>query len=512
MIRRSLAVVASAAALLVLIAGPAAAHPLGNATVSRATAVTISPDVIEVVAVVDMAEISAYAAILEIDTDGDEDLTATEMRAWAQSACADIHATLSVHVDVEAVHTAASAAPELTFPPGVGGLETLRLECAFAADAPEAFETGTHEVVVSDGVPDGQRGWREVTIEAEAGVTIINADVPAVSPSAFLTAYPEDLLQAPIVIGSGTASYRTAVSSAIAPPPATTGSGTPSGVFATGGTDALVDLLDGGAAPWSWLLAVAIAAGLGAAHAVSPGHGKALIAAYVIGSRGSMRRAAGLGLTVAGSHTIGVFVLGAILLSATELLVPDRVVAWLSVASGVLVVGLGASVARRAWRTRNHGARERDHGHEHPHPHSHPDSHPHGSGHGHAHPHPPHFDPGSPGVVPDARPPATREFLTLGLVGGMVPSTSALLVLLVAVATGRLVEGLLLIVAFGAGMAIVLGGLAAVTALARNGLADAATKPGASGIRRLVGAAPLASAVVIIVMGVATTVGALSSL
>ena len=226
-----------------------------------------------------------------------------------------------------------------------------------------------------------------------------------------------------------------------------------------------MDLLDGGAAPWSWLLALAVAAGLGAAHAVSPGHGKALIAAYVIGSRGSLRRAAGLGLTVAASHTIGVFALGLIVLSATEVLVPDQVVAWLSVASGILVVGLGASVLdvpgahgevgcprrpRTIIRTRM-GTITRTH------------------------------------ICPEhegAPPPAAREFLTLGLVGGMVPSTSALLVLLVAVATGRVLEGLLLIAAFGLGMAVVLGGLAAVTGLARNGLAGAASGPGGSTVRR----------------------------
>jgi ABC-type nickel/cobalt efflux system permease component RcnA len=94
----------------------------------------------------------------------------------------------------------------------------------------------------------------------------------------------------------------------------------------------------------------------------------------------------------------------------------------------------------------------------------------------------------------------------------MVPSTSALLVLLVAVATGRLVEGMILIVAFGAGMAAVLGGLAAATALARRGLAESATGHHGSRISRLAGAVPLASAVVIIMVGVVTTVGALGNL
>jgi nickel/cobalt transporter (NicO) family protein len=497
MIRRAIVAGATLAATLLLAAAPAAAHPLGNATVNRATAITIGPEAVGIVYVVDMAEIPAYAAILDLDLDANGARSTDERARWAMTACDDAQASLALSVDGVPVGIHAAQAPGLTFPPGVGGLETLRLVCTFSGALPA--DGGEHALTVTDGTGDERSGWSEVTIGSEAGVTVAESDVPSVSPSALLTAYPEDLLQAPIDIASGSATYRAAPSSA--PRAAAAGADTAASNASTGGpTDALVDLLDGGAAPWSWLLAVAVAAGLGAAHAVSPGHGKALIAAYVIGSRGSLRRAAGLGLTVAASHTIGVFALGLIILSATELLVPDQVVAWLSVASGMLVVGVGASVARRAWRARR-TARHRTHGHDHPHPHGH--DHPHPHGHDHPHPH---------GHEHDAQPPAAREFLTLGLIGGMVPSTSALLVLLVAVATGRLVEGLILIVAFGAGMAMVLGGLAAVTALARNGLAGAASGPGGPAARRLAGAAPLASAVVIIAVGVATTVGALGSL
>jgi nickel/cobalt transporter (NicO) family protein len=494
MIRQAIVAGATVAVTLLLMAAPAAAHPLGNATVNRATAVTIGPEAVGIVYVVDLAEIPAYAAILDLDLDTSGETSTAERASWASAACADAQAALGVTVDGRPVGLEPAAAPELTFPPGVGGLETLRLVCTFVGALPSGG--GEHSLTVTDGSDDERSGWSEVTISVKAGVTLTESDVPSVSPSALLTAYPEDLLQAPTDVTNGSASYRSAPTPA--GPVAPAGDASPSNGSTGGQTDDLVDLLDGGGAPWSWLLAVGLAAGLGAAHAVSPGHGKALIAAYVIGSRGSLRRAAGLGLTVAASHTIGVLALGLIVLSATELLVPDQVVTWLAVVSGILVVCLGAHVARRAW----HGRREGAHGmfaHEHPHPHGH--DHPHGP----AHPHPHGHD-------HDDVPPAARELLTLGLVGGMVPSTSALLVLLVAVATGRLMEGLILIVAFGAGMAIVLGGLAAVTALARNSLAGAASGPGWPAVRRLAGAAPLASALVIIVVGVATTVGALGSL
>ncbi len=492
MIRRAIAAGATLGATLLLTAAPVAAHPLGNATINRATAVTIGLDQVRVVHIVDMAEIPAFAAILEMDTDGDGTTSGTEEVVWATAACAAATATLTVAIDARPLALELAAAPDVSFPPGVGGLETLRLGCTIVGGLPAGGET--HVLAVADGSDDARRGWRELSIAAGTGTTLSSTNVPSVSPSALLTAYPDDLLQAPIDIVSGSATYRSDQAPASTPAPAG-GEGAWASGTSSGQSDALVDLLVGGTAPWSWLLALVVAAGLGAAHALSPGHGKALIAAYVIGSRGSMRRAAGLGLTVATAHTLGIFLLGAIVLSATEFLVPDRVVAWLSVASGILVVGLGVAVARRAWRSRrrrNADPLSHTHGHAHPHPHGHE--------HGHT------------DASERTRPPAARELLTLGLVGGMVPSTSALLVLLVAIATGRMIEGLFLILAFGAGMAIVLGGLAAVTALARNGLADAATQPGATGLRRLAGTAPLVSAVVIIMVGVATTVGAIGSL
>jgi ABC-type nickel/cobalt efflux system permease component RcnA len=262
-------------------------------------------------------------------------------------------------------------------------------------------------------------------------------------------------------------------------------------------TDTLASLLAGANGPVALGLAALLAAGLGAAHALSPGHGKALIAAYLVGSRGTLRRAAGLGLTVAASHTIGVFVLGAIVLVASETILPERVVAWLSLASGIMVVGIGASVAVRAVRGRH---RSRVHGHQHPHSHSH--NHPRD-----------HDHPRLPGHhrAADSRA-ALREVLTLGLVGGMVPSASALIVLLVAVTTGRVLEGMVLIGSFGVGMALVLAGLATATTIVRNGVADASRLAASPRLRQAGAALPLLSAVAIVAAGAAATIGAIGGL
>lgn len=485
--RRVLRAVLVGAALLAF-ASPAAAHPLGNATANRAVWVTVLPDELRITYVLDLAEIPAYAALLDMDVDADGRGSAAEQARWASATCDGAATALQIAVDDLSRPMAARDTPQLTFPPGVGGLETLRLVCPLTASLTPTGDI--RALTVTDTADDGRRGWREVTIAAGEGITLAASDVPAISSSSLLTAYPHDMLQRPVDVRVARATFQADTSGSNAATPDT--SGAASIPTATASDDPLADLLTGADTPMAWLLALGLAAALGAAHALSPGHGKALIAAYLVGSRGTLRRAGALGLTVAVSHTMGVFVLGAIVLSASELLVPDRVVAWLSMASGILVILLGATTARRALVRRSHG---HDHSHDHGHD----------SGHQH--------DPATSGshTVDHGHPPL-REVVTLGLAGGLVPSTSALIVLLVAVTTGRVVEGMALIGAFGLGMAVVLAGLAGATSLARNGLADSPRLAASPSVRRIANAVPLASAAVIMVAGAAATIGAIGNL
>lgn len=477
---------------LLAFASPTAAHPLGNAAVSQALGVELRPGEGRFTAILDMAEIPAFAAMLEIDADGDGAPSAVEQASWAEAKCQGRAADIRVEVDERGTELTRTAAAELSFPPGVGDLETLRLVCHLSAPLPDDGEG--HRIAVTEATDAEWRGWREVTITATGGLELLETDVPSVSPSAFLTSYPEDLLTTPVDVRSGTASFGPAVDQGALAAPA------PSGAAVAGPpSDPLADLLALPRTPVGWLAAVALALGLGAAHALSPGHGKALIAAYAVGSRSSMGHAVGLGLSAAASHTIGVLALGAIVLTASELLVPERVVAWLSVGSGVLVIVVGAMVAGRTLR----GPATTDPGHAHEEDHHDDDGHAHGAGDHH------HRNPGH-GSSPTGAP--LREILTLGLIGGAVPSTSALLVLLVAVSTGQVAQGLVLIAAFGAGMAIVLGGLAAVTGIARSRLAGATARVGLPSARRLAAAAPLVSAMAIMAVGAVTTIGALGSL
>jgi nickel/cobalt exporter len=213
------------------------------------------------------------------------------------------------------------------------------------------------------------------------------------------------------------------------------------------------------------------------------------VAAYLVGSRGTVRQAMALGLTVAATHTAGVLVLGALVLVAGELFLPETVIAWLTIASGGMMAVLGAVLLWNAAMSR----RARDHGHSHSHDHSH--SHEHGHSHDHA--------ASAPGPTL-----TVRSVALLGMAGGLVPSASALIVLLAAVTTGRLVFGLALIVAFGAGMAAVLGGLAVATTFARQWLGDRAPLRQHGMVRVAIGLLPIGSGMVVLGIGLVIALGA----
>jgi ABC-type nickel/cobalt efflux system permease component RcnA len=219
---------------------------------------------------------------------------------------------------------------------------------------------------------------------------------------------------------------------------------------------------------------------LGAAHAFAPGHGKTVMAAYLVGGRGAFRQAATVAGTVTVTHTAGVLVLGTVLTTAVAL-APTQLYAWLGVTSGLLLAGLGATMVGRVVR----GRRATD-----PHPHPHGHAHPHNHPHPHSHPHVPHAH--------DTAPPIRRAgLLAMGFIGGLVPSPSAVVVLLGAVALGRTWFGIVLVVGYGLGMAITLAGLGYV--LARFGSSLDRKGPAAAWLRRSL---PLATASLILVVGV----------
>jgi ABC-type nickel/cobalt efflux system permease component RcnA len=244
------------------------------------------------------------------------------------------------------------------------------------------------------------------------------------------------------------------------------------------------------------LIAFAVAAGLGAFHALEPGHGKTLVAAYLVGSRGTMKHAFLLGLIVTATHTAGVYLLGAVTLYAAQYIVPERLYPWLGVLSGVLIAGLGAVLLVRRYRGKgglssHHQHHPGDHSHcpdDHDHHHHHHPSH-HGHSHDHDHQHVSH-----------------QELLTLGISGGIVPFPAALVVLLSAVSMQRIGFGLLLIVAFSVGLAAVLITIGLLMVYARQFMSRFETNSPLT-TRWL----PLTSSAFILVFGVALTAQALQT-
>jgi ABC-type nickel/cobalt efflux system permease component RcnA len=283
------------------------------------------------------------------------------------------------------------------------------------------------------------------------------------------------------------------------------------------------------------LLAFGAALVLGSIHALAPGHGKTMMAAAAAaGGRSSRRDMFALGASVTVTHTMGVFALG-LLVTAGSAAAPS-VIGWLGIASGLLVMFAGASLLRRAWRLR--GRPGHDHGHDHGHGHSHDHDHGHNHGHNHGHSHGPapaptpaphdhghdhdHAPAAAPTTVltaerpePEAEPhhhhhhPTTRTTLRgtilMGFAGGMVPSPSAVVVLVGAAALGQAWFGFLLVLAYGAGLALTL--TAAGFAVVRLGTLAGRAKVMGSGTRagRLAAlaqrVAPLGTAAVVFTLG-----------
>jgi ABC-type nickel/cobalt efflux system permease component RcnA len=256
--------------------------------------------------------------------------------------------------------------------------------------------------------------------------------------------------------------------------------------------DSLLRLLHQGAlTPWMIAAAIGIAFGLGAAHALTPGHGKTIVAAYLVGSRGTLRHAAFLGAMVTFTHTVSVFLLGMATLFLFQYVVPEKVTRVLGAISGLSIVAIGGWMLYKRLRvSRAHG---HHHDHDHPHHHDHSQGHDHHHHHSHDHDH-------SHGHshVPDEI--SWSGLVALGASGGLVPCESALVLLLTAIAMRRVALGLMLLVFFSLGLAIVLMGIGVAVIYAKN-LMPASARERTGFFRWM----PVASAAVVLVLGVLMT-------
>ncbi len=477
-------------ALALVPAAGAGAHPLGNFTVNTAIGLRVGTDRVDVDLVVDMAEIPAVQARRGIDTSGDGSVDGREAAGYAERACPDAAQRIELTVDGRVVPARTTSA-EVTFPPGNAGLPTLRLTCALVAETAEL--RGEREIELTSTAFTDRVGWREITAVGDR-TTIVASTVAATSASARLTAYPDDLLSSPPDQRVATVRAR-----AGGPPaPAWAGPGAPVAQprGLDGATRSFTDLVARQDLTLGFgVLALGLAVGLGAVHAFAPGHGKTVMAAYLVGERGSMRQAAAIGLTVTATHTAGVLILG-LALSASTTLAPESVYPWLGLASGLLLAGVGTGMLLRATGRRPQLVLA-GHGHSHDHDDHHHDHHDHGHGHHHEH-----------------GPVAWRSLVPLGLAGGMVPSPSAIVVLLGAIALGRAWFGVALVVAYGVGMAATLTGAGLVLVKARGAMESRLARPGAGAGRlaSLAGRLPVLTAGCIVAGGLLLAVRGASNL
>jgi ABC-type nickel/cobalt efflux system permease component RcnA len=442
--------------------GAAEAHPLGNFTINLYGGLTVAAHGIDVDYVVDMAEIPAFEEQRAIDRNHDGTIDAGESAAYVTETCGRLADGLTVTVGRTPRPLTSAGTGGVTFPPGAGGLSTMRLECPLHVAA--SLQQGDH-VTYRDANFAGRIGWHEVTATGDR-LELLDSDVPSQSVSGRLSAYPADLLQSPLdqrdasfTVGAATT---TAAAAAPAAAPITRG-------FGDRLTTAFAGVVTkGGSSPLLWLLALATAFAIGGVHALGPGHGKTLMAAYLVGSDARPRQVVAVGAAVSVMHTASVVVLGMAVLIAGQAFTPEVAYRWTTIASGALVAGLGAYLLRSRILAASH-ARRHDHGHEH--------SHDHGE-HGHSH----------------ERPAGRFGLATLAVSGGILPSPSALIALLAAIAIGRLVFGLALVLAFGVGLATVLVAVGFGTIKARQTLSERLST-------RLRTWAPVASAAGVFLLG-----------
>jgi ABC-type nickel/cobalt efflux system permease component RcnA len=559
-------------ALVLTAPQPAAAHPMGNFSISHYAAIQIEPDGIRLHYLLDLAEIPTFQTLQDAAIRPDPEDPA--VRAYVARAVETLADGLLVELDGRRLALRVESS-DVIFPLGAGGLPTLKLGAVYRVALPAAERATPSVLTYRDGNYPERAGWKEIVVTGTSGVVILTSTAPDHDRSRALTDYPTgptasppQLLDARVVFAHRDGAELAARTNRLPAPPADAVAASPSsaldpdssatrgpegirsGVAGAGATGSValpegpratvrpesgaistpvapvspagpraIETLDRAAnvrgtprnaftaliteplrGPGMILFALAVAASLGAFHALEPGHGKTVVAAYLVGARGTVWHAALLGLVVTASHTAGVYLLGGVTLYASRSVVPERLYPWLGAASGLLIVALGANLLyrrltrRRSAHRHTHGLGQVDHHGQPGHDHSH-DGHHHGHGHGDHH-HPPEG------------PVSLRALVALGISGGIVPCPAALVVLLGAVATRQIGLGLLLIVAFSVGLAAVLIAIGLVVVCARR-LVARFDRTGAAGplVHRWL---PLASATVMTLAGLVITAQALT--
>lgn len=461
----------------------AVAHPLGLASINRYVGVQMHAREIEVDYLLDLAEIPAWTEIESLDTNHDSAVTPPERDRYLDG----LIARLRPHLELTAGGTRCELREvfrTMEAPPGQNGLSTLRIAVEFRAALPATCGPRC-EVAVRDTFYANRGGWREIGAQGTNAATVVASSLPPGPRAGATLVYPTDpddrgaVRVSPPRQDSATFTFER---HAADPTSSDRSANALTGRRDTPSDGArLIALLREPQRSWSFVLfALALAFALGAGHALSPGHGKALVAAWLIGARGRPRDAVTLGVTVTVTHTASVFALALLALSIERFIGSDKVLRTLELFSGTLVAGLALSQLPGRIRRARGLAEPHDHGHTH----DHGDDHPHDHGDGH-HSHAP----------PEKL--TARGLLALGVSGGLVPCPGALVVLLAAIGLRQIGFGMALLVAFSMGLATVLSLVGLVFVLARRRFEHLSTDG------RLWRVLPVLSSVAVLALGVA---------
>ena len=455
-------------AILIFSTFTALAHPLGNFSIGHYAGFVLRPEGITVNYVLDFAEIPSVKL--------DERWKAGEstdqvMREWVKALRFRSHGK-----PVEAFHESTSPVPGV----GAGGMSTMLIIAVLK------LPSDLGELEYEDPNFPNRAGWKEITVRAEGVPLIESSHTPNRDLSRALTFYqldsafkpPQDL-RARFVFG-GTTTVATKVIP-LAQPAAPQTDGRKAEDFAElGRANLLSQLMRQGELPFRLLLtALAIAFAMGAFHALEPGHGKTLVAAYLVGSRGTWQHAVYLGGITTFTHTFTVFVLGLVVLAVSQSIPVEQIFPYLSVASALTIVGFGAWLLWKRIEVFRHHQKHHHHGHSHDHSHDHS-----------------HHE-GPPGEV------TWGNLVALGVSGGLVPCPASLVLLLGAMALGRLTLGLGLLVAFSLGMAGVLTAIGVLVVYAKRWL------PRSAGESHGFHFMAIASAAIMTLIGIGLTIVAL---
>jgi nickel/cobalt exporter len=535
---------------LLLAGATASAHPMGNFSVNHYAKIRISQRSIEIRYLIDMAEIPTFQEIRQFNITPETGNPNASLYLDREEPLLKSGIVLESDGRVVPLDTLSR---QVTFADGAGGLPTMKI--AFVFRGMPDVTAGAHKLSYTDNNFPGRTGWKEVVVAGDE-VEITNSSAPSTDRSQELTHYSSDVLNTPpqqlstmvffttsgidsqkessaaksrfsidgtilrrtsaahrasgsqgpdrVPVESGKTSKQGALRSqpdvstlASAPARAASAQNTPRNRF--------TELIwtRGKLSLWVLLSAALIAAGLGALHALEPGHGKTIVAAYLVGSRGTARHAVLLGIVATAAHTAGVYLLGAVTLYASRYIVPEQLYPWLGIISGLSVTGIGVFIFLR------HLTGETG-------------EHSHAPGEQHSHwfvamlkkPAPDRGSSAEPAnrvaMADDSKPSeralSLRELCMLGVTGGIVPCPAALVVLLSAFSLHRIGFGLFLIAAFSVGLAAVLVTVGVTMVYAKR-LLSSRMRTDSTALRYL----PLLSSTFMVVLGVGIAASALAS-